>query len=254
MLKRIILYLRKNCIINCKPAVAYDKGEPDEYTLAVIDDENVMKKFRSRGIPVLFVSESNEFVDGADYVTDDISGCDYDYFNMVYSRQKNIPLKILETSRCIVREMSVDDLPLLYKMYDDDMVRRYVEPLYEYEKEKEYTENYIENMYGFYGFGLWLAFDRETGDLAGRAGISIREIDGKSCHELGYVISSDYRRKGYAYEICKGIIKYAFEKLGIKDIYLVTEKDNIPSEKTAEKLGFHRISENDEYYIYIYSE
>ncbi len=250
MLKRIILRLKKEYSIDCSPAVVVSDGRTDEHTLAVTDDKAAMSTFKSNGIPVLFVCDKDEFVNGADYVTDDISQCDYAYLDMVYSRQKNIPLEILETPRCRVREMTVGDLPALYEMYDDEMIRKYTEPLYDYEKEKEYTESYIRNMYGFYGFGLWLAFDKASGRLAGRAGISIREIDGKSCHELGYIIASDFRQKGYATEICTGIIEYAFETLGFDELYLVTEKDNPASVRTAKKLGFSLISEGDKYFIY----
>lgn len=45
-------------------------------------------------------------------------------------------------------------------------------------------KNYIENMYGFYGYGLWLVFEKETDELIGRAGIEIRNIDGADKNEL----------------------------------------------------------------------
>ncbi|MFR2511412.1 MAG: hypothetical protein ACLS9K_04365 [Lachnospira eligens] len=43
-------------------------------------------------------------------------------------------------------------------------------------------------MYGFFGYGLWLVFDKKTGELVARAGIENRSIDGQNCQELGYLV------------------------------------------------------------------
>ena len=74
----------------------------------------------------------------------------------------------------------------------------FVEPLYDYETELEYQKAYIENMYGFYEYGMWLVLSRETGKLIGRAGL---EHD-----ELGYMIAPELWNQGYATEVCRFII------------------------------------------------
>ena len=250
MLNKIILKLNNGRRPNCDQRLISENKVPDGNSLVVTDNISYARKCEKSGIPVIYESRSDEFADGVSYVTDDIAQCDYDYLDMVYRRKRGLPLDILETGRCTLREMTTDDLPILYDLYDDDEVRKYIEPLYSYEEEKKYTEDYIKNMYGFYGFGLWLAFERKTGRLVGRAGISLREIDGESCHEIGYIIHRDFRRKGYASEICHGIIKYAFDELGINELYIVTEKSNKASVMTAEKLEFERISSDEKYYIY----
>lgn len=43
-------------------------------------------------------------------------------------------------------------------------------------------------MYGFFGYGLWLVFDKKTGELVARAGVENRSIDGQNCQELGYLV------------------------------------------------------------------
>lgn len=70
----------------------------------------------------------------------------------------------------------------------------YVEPLYPYEKEREYQESYIRYMYGFYGYGMWIVCDRESGKLIGRAGVEHREELGDEL-EFGYAIGVDYQKK-----------------------------------------------------------
>lgn len=63
----------------------------------------------------------------------------------------------------------------------------FVEPLYDYETELEYQKAYIENMYGFYEYGMWLVFLKETGRLIGRAGL---EHD-----EMGYMIAQQFQNQ-----------------------------------------------------------
>lgn len=207
-------------------------------SLIITDNEAVLSELKKNGFAVLFYSRDNKFMEGAEYVTDSVEDCDRKYMELVFAREKGLPLTILETKRTIVREMTVEDLPLLYELYDDEEIKKYIEPLYPYEEEKEFTESYIRNMYGFYGFGLWLVFNKENNELIGRAGISIRNIDGEDKHEMGYIIGKKYRRQGYAYEVCSAIKNYAFSEIKMEDLFIVTEKRNLPSCDLADKLGF----------------
>jgi len=83
----------------------------------------------------------------------------------VYERHFNIPWTILETERCIVRELELSDLDDLFSMYAEPGMTDYMEGLYEYEEELEYQKAYIENMYRFYGYGMWLPFLKKNGTL-----------------------------------------------------------------------------------------
>lgn len=215
---------------------------PDN-TLVITDCEENIMKFALENYAILFVSREDKFVSGVQYITDSLDCCDDSYFNLVFSRHNRLPLTVLHTERTIVREITVSDLEELYVIYEDELIKKYLEPLYEYEEEKLFVEKYIENMYGLYGYGLWIVEDKQTGTIIGRAGISIRNIDGKDCNELGYVIRREFRNQGYAREICRAILKYATESLEIPDMYIVTEKDNRLSERLALSLGFEKITE-----------
>ena len=58
------------------------------------------------------------------------------------------------------------------------------------------------------------------------------------CKEVGYVISPNYRRKGYAYEAVSNLIKLLLDDLKLDMIIAGCFVDNIASKKTLEKLGF----------------
>lgn len=167
------------------------------------------------------------------------------YYRLVYARLTGEPFVVAETKNLLIREMTTKDLPELYAVYSTLEDCRYIEQLYDYDKELEFTKNYIKNMYGFFEYGLWLVFEKKSGELIGRAGIENREIDGVTCREIGYLIRRDMQHKGYAYEACQAILEYASDELGIQEMFAVIDKTNEPSRKLAQKLGFELYAQTD---------
>lgn len=109
------------------------------------------------------------------------------------------------------------------------------------EEELEFTRAYIENMYKFYGYGIWLVCLKENDEIIGRAGLSNRQVDGVNELELGYVIGEAYQGSGYAHEACVAVCEFAKEQLYADKLVCFIEKENIPSVKLAEKLGFYHV-------------
>lgn len=167
---------------------------------------------------------------GTRYAVESLAELDIEYLERVRRRYNHIPWDIGETDRCLIRELSLSDLPALYELYDKPGMTDFVEPLYDYETELEYQKAYIENMYGFYEYGMWLVFSRETGKLIGRAGL---EHD-----ELGYMIAPELWNQGYATEVCRFIIEYARENTDFEELYCRIDERNEASVRLAQKLGF----------------
>ena len=44
-------------------------------------------------------------------------------------------MTVMQTERTYIKEITEDDLEEVYELYDDDEIRKYMEPLYEYEEE-----------------------------------------------------------------------------------------------------------------------
>ncbi len=169
---------------------------------------------------------------GTRYAVESLAELDIEYLERVRRRYNHIPWDIGETERCLIRELSLSDFPALYELYDKPGMTDYVEPLYDYETELEYQKAYIENMYGFYEYGMWLVFSKETGKLIGRAGL---EHD-----ELGYMIAPELWNRGYATEVCRFIIDYARENTDFEKLYCRIDERNEASVHLAKKLGFVR--------------
>lgn len=169
---------------------------------------------------------------GTRYAVESLAELDIEYLERVRRRYNHIPWDIGETERCLIRELSLSDLPALYELYDKPGMTDYVEPLYDYEIELEYQKAYIENMYGFYEYGMWLVFSKETGKLIGRAGLEH--------NEMGYMIAPELWNRGYATEVCRFIIDYARKNTDFEKLYCRIDERNAASVHLAKKLGFVR--------------
>lgn len=163
---------------------------------------------------------------------------DANFLEKVYQRYHGIPWTIAETDRCIIRELSLEDLDALFELYADEEMIRFTENLYPYEEEQEFQSAYINNMYRFYGYGMWLIFSKETDELIGRAGLEHREYNGEIELELGYLIGRKYQKQGYATEVCQKILRIAKSMTDFSRINCLIDAENVSSARLAEKLHF----------------
>ena len=62
---------------------------------------------------------------------------------------------------------------------------------------------------------MWLAKEKGTNRLIGRAGIDYRMLGEEEIIEMGYVIAPEYQRQGYAYEVCQAIMAWAKSNLDL---------------------------------------
>jgi [ribosomal protein S5]-alanine N-acetyltransferase len=67
------------------------------------------------------------------------------------------------------------------------------------------------------------------------------EPDEEGVVEVGYSIVPEYRNQGYATEMARGLITWAFEEKGIQIVTAACLDENIGSIKVLEKLGMRRL-------------
>lgn len=217
--------------------------EASDGILVVTDRPDIGKLCAQKNCAVIgYLHEQNADASfaGVRYLIEDISGLDADFCEMVYRRSHGLPCTILETERCIVREIETGDVDRLYEIYAEPGMTAYIESLYaDRQEEISYTKDYIANVYGFYGYGMWIVEDKADGNVIGRAGIEPKE----DCAELGYVIAKEYQSQGYATEVCRAILAYARDKLGLTEVCARVRKDNAASVRICEKLGFETAHE-----------
>lgn len=171
---------------------------------------------------------------GASFVFESPESLTRDYLEQVYRRSQGIPWDILETERCVLREMVCEDYPFFEEIYGEEGTADYVEPLFERAEELEYIANYRKNVYEYYGYGIWTVLDKTTGVVIGRIGLDPKE-DG-TVH-LGYLLSRKWQQLGIATEVCQAVLRYAKEELFLDEIFCVVHRDNLKGKKLCTRLN-----------------
>lgn len=184
-----------------------------------------------------YLGNGNGSFEGIRYAAESLKNIDKRYLERICLRYAELPWEILQTKRCLVREMIAEDIDAFYEIYEEPSITAYMEGLYpDKEQETEYIKKYIKSVYAFFEYGLWTVIDRQSGKIIGRAGLSWRE-ETKTV-ELGYVIAKPFQRQGYAFEVCKAILKYAGEELEIEQIAAYIKEENEASKELCRKLKF----------------
>lgn len=231
--------------------------------LYAVKNSKVAGELAAQGKPVLGVltkENQNEAFTGVKYLCEEEALSDREYLDRICCRMQKIPCFILSTERCIIRETTEEDAEDFYRIYDDPAAKAYMEPLYENPvDEKIYLQNYRENIYGFYEYGIWTVTDKKSDRVIGRAGLDPVEIpgitkEGGTVPQLGYIIGKEYRGRGIAEEVCREILNYGFEKLGFSRIYALTHKDNSASVHLLCKLQFTKKGPSKESPSYVLYE
>lgn len=233
---RVVLYDNESFVEELQ-GILQEYGITD--SLFVADKQEALALLREkRCFTVACYHEGVEGLFGlTQYAIEGLAGIEWDYLNKVYQRYCGIPWDITQTKRCRIREMGPQDLEDLYELYADERVTRYTEALFkDREQERNYIEDYIENIYKYFGFGTWLIHRKEDGRLIGRAGFNFRP--GFEEAELGFVIGYPFWRKGYAYEVCSHLLQLGRTVFEFNRIQALADAENKASLCLLEKLGF----------------
>lgn len=158
---------------------------------------------------------------------------------LLSARAQNRPALIGETKRLFIREIGPEQAEayrlLIEECRDEleDVTLAGLSP----EEFLNRHKAYIKYSYELNCFGIWGLFSKNEKDkMIGFAGVSANN------HTLCYAITSDYRRKGYAYEACSFILQYMSEEYSINDISVHIKADNLPSINLAKKLHISELT------------
>jgi HAD superfamily hydrolase (TIGR01509 family) len=233
-------------------------GVKSDECIIIEDSFNGVCASNAAGIPVIgFVNEHSgkQDLSKACIQIEGFDEINYRFIQDTYLRANDLPITIATTERLIIKELSLEDIPFLYQIYQNPNITKFIDHVdsnidIEIEKHKAY----IENVYHFYGYGLWGVYLKQNGRLIGRCGIQNSTINNKEEIELGYLIDANYQGNGYAYEAIKAILSYAFTELSIKRITAIIDPDNTKSLQLAERVGFEKAGEviknNHRCYLY----
>jgi len=147
-------------------------------------------------------------------------------------------MKLLETSRLILRHQVLGDLDSLFALYCDPDVSRFIpDAPRTYEDAQKELEWHMNGHPKHPELGLWATIHKETNGFIGRCGLLPWTIDEQNEVEVAYLISKAYWGQGLGTEAAQAILDYGFEKLNLSRLICLIDKENLASIKVAENIG-----------------
>jgi len=148
-------------------------------------------------------------------------------------------LKVLETERLVLRHFHRGDAAFILRLVNEpswlqNIGDRGVRTLAD-------AEGYIQKgpveMYGRFGFGLFLVELKESAVPIGLCGLVKREALEHA--DLGFAFLPEYWGQGYALESSLAVMSWARDVHGLSHLLAITSQGNAASGRLLEKLGFY---------------
>ena len=146
-------------------------------------------------------------------------------------------MKILETDRLILRQLSTDDAAFILELVNEpsfiqNIGDRGVRTL---EDARSYILRVAISSYEKNGFGLYLVELKDSEESIGMCGLIKR--DGLEDVDIGYAFLPRFWLRGYAVEAAAAVKNYARDVLGLRRLVAITDPANQGSIRVLEKIG-----------------
>ncbi|GIQ69656.1 N-acetyltransferase [Xylanibacillus composti] len=150
-----------------------------------------------------------------------------------------VPFPVLETERCLLRQMKVEDAADLYQIFSDAEVTKDmgIDPL-DNIGQAEGIIHFMNQLYDQKSAFRWGIIRKADGKLIGTCGYNGWEIQRGSRGEIAYDLGKAYWRQGYMSEVLQSAISFGFDTMSLHRIEAFTNMDAVPSMKLLERMGF----------------
>lgn len=148
----------------------------------------------------------------------------------------------IEAKRLFLREMMPDDFDALYNVLADSDIMQHCPYTFDNARVQNWINKNMER-YRVFGFGLWAACLKSTGEMIGDCGLTMQNINGTILPEIGYHIAKAHQRRGYAKEAVQAVRDWTFSHTPFGRVYSYMKKSNIPSSATARANGMSLLDE-----------
>ncbi|WP_028646975.1 GNAT family N-acetyltransferase [Nocardiopsis sp. CNT312] len=157
----------------------------------------------------------------------------------------------LPTDRLLIREWEPGDAEAALRIYGAEDVARWLTPEWHpvtgIQEMRSILRAWIEASPNLVPpAGCWAVVRGDDGALVG--GLSVKQLPPfDEDFELTWALRPDQWGKGYATEVGRAIIEWAFEQ-GLEEIFAVARPDNEPAIAVARRLGMEWVGETEKYY------
>jgi ribosomal-protein-alanine N-acetyltransferase len=147
-------------------------------------------------------------------------------------------MNVIETPRLMLRQLAESDAERLFEIYREPGLLEYfsVPPPETVEDARAAIRRHMLR-YEEWGFGLWATVLRETGDLIGRCGLILQNLDWGQEVEVAYIISHAQWGRGLASEAARAIRDYGFQQLKQDRLIALIHINNERSKHVARAIG-----------------
>lgn len=128
----------------------------------------------------------------------------------------------------IIRNFTPEDAADLHEIFGDDETMKNCEPAYDFEKTRKFLTSFCIGRKGAVA-----AVHKKSCKMIGYILFNQSET---GVYEMGWIYNRSFWRQGYAYESCKAVIDYAFEKLNAHKVF-AEAIDTLKSVGLMQKLG-----------------
>ena len=157
----------------------------------------------------------------------------------------------LLSDRLILTPLGLTDIDLAVELWTDpEVVRHICDVPTEAEVRREMPDSIKRGGNG--GIGIWCIADRKTGEKLGSTyllpmptedddidyGLIIMGQMPDADIEVGYFLKPSAWGQGFATEVCKRILQFAFQKASLDKVVASVDANNIASQNVLEKSGF----------------
>lgn len=146
-------------------------------------------------------------------------------------------MKITETDRTTLRELTVDDAEFMLNLLNQPSFIKYIgdRNVRTVEQARNYIETRFIASYEKNGFGLYLVELKEDKTPIGINGFVKRDTLPDA--DIGFAFLPEFCGKGYALETSQAVMDYGKNVLDLKRVLAITTQDNESSGKLLEKIG-----------------
>jgi ribosomal-protein-alanine N-acetyltransferase len=145
-------------------------------------------------------------------------------------------MNILETPRLQLRTIEESDAPIYYRFFSDKETMRFYPATRNLKESQEFVRRQRER-YAQDGYGPWAMILKLDHSVIGYCGLIHQIVDSVDEMEIGYLVSRDHWRKGYASEAAIACRDYAFHELKAKRLISLIDPLNAASIGVARKVG-----------------
>lgn len=149
-------------------------------------------------------------------------------------------MKILKTTRLVLRYYELDDAPFILELLNTDSWKKFIgdKKVHTIGDAKMYIQNGLRESYQKNGYGLYMVSLQE-GTPIGMCGLVRRDYLDHA--DIGFALLPQYEGQGYGFEAAEATIEYARKKLKMTTILGITIPKNKRSISLLERIGLQEV-------------